>query len=433
MHTLPELTVRAINIAVLSFCSLELIVLLVGFPRFRLNNRASRIFYAKMLVSVFTIVCYTISLIFESDPINPLSIATRAIAYIGIYAVYVLYIFYIIENINDSAGHSVVIDMVAYVAVFMGVLGALLWILSLFNPTFSELSGHHLRYGKVFLIGHLGGFVLILTSLILLIKHRRRLGRRETMVLMAMPVLMLAAILLEPIAQGIELRYPCIVLEFLIVYTQHHLELEVKQEIQETTGMKQRMTLATGRMKPHYLYNVLTTIYYLCESAPEKAQSAVGLFSEYLRSTLEAVEKDELVEFSWELAEIRNYLALEKMRFGDRLKVEFDIEYDDFMIPPLTVQPFVENAVDHGIASSENGGTVRIITRKLSDGGAQIRVHDNGVGFDVSELERPDAVQKGIISARERLRREIGADLTITSSEGNETTVMITIRPHKNQ
>ena len=97
------------------------------------------------------------------------------------------------------------------------------------------------------------------------------------------------------------------------------------------------------------------------------------------------MERDEPVEFSWELKEIRSYLALEKIRFGDRLNVEYDIEYDEFLIPPLTVQALVENAVDHGISAAENGGTVRIVTRKLSDGGAQIRVFDDGVGPGMAE------------------------------------------------
>ena len=431
MAGMSELTVRAINITVLSFCSLELLILLFSFPRFKLKDRASRIFYAKMLVSTFTIVCYTISIIIGDDYSNPISVIVHAVAYIGIYAVYMLYILYIIENVNNSAGHTVVIDLVTYITIGIGVVGSLLWMFSMFNNSVSELSSHHLRYGRVFVIGHLGSFILILTSVILLIKHRKILGDRETLVLMSMPVLMLSAILLEPVARGIELRYPCIVLEFLIVYTQHHTELEVKQEIRETQGMKQRMTLATGRMKPHYLYNVLTTIYYLCDTSPEKAQSAIGIFSEYLRSTLEAMERDEPVEFSWELKEIRSYLALEKIRFGDRLNVEYDIEYDEFLIPPLTVQALVENAVDHGISAAENGGTVRIVTRKLSDGGAQIRVFDDGVGFDVSELERPASGHDGIISVRERLSRAMGADMTVTSSVDKGTTAIITIRPQK--
>ena len=431
MTQLSELTVRAINIAVLSFCSLELFILLLGFPRFKLKNRASRIFYAKMLVSAFTIICYTISFIFDYNPSNPLCVITLAIAYVGLYAVYVLFVLYVIENVNNAEGHKIVLDFVSYLAVVTGVLGALIWVVSLFSPAFRELSGHHPHYGGGFALGHLGAFILILIAFILLIKHRSRLGSRETMVLMSMPILFLAATLAEPLSQGIELRYPAIVLEFLIVYTQHHLELEIKQEIQETKGMQQRMSLATGRMKPHYIYNILTTIYYLCESAPEKAQSAVGLFSEYLRSTLEAMERKELVEFSWELKEIRNYLALEKLRFGDRLNVEYDVEYDEFMLPPLTIQPLVENAVDHGIAATENGGTVRIVTRKLSDGGAQIRIHDNGAGFDVSELESQEFGHEGISNVRERLRREVGGDVTITSSPGKGTTAMITIRPQK--
>ena len=144
MAGMSELTVRAINITVLSFCSLELLILLFSFPRFKLKDRASRIFYAKMLVSTFTIVCYTISIIIGDDYSNPISVIVHAVAYIGIYAVYMLYILYIIENVNNSAGHTVVIDLVTYITIGIGVVGSLLWMFSMFNNSVSELSSHHL-------------------------------------------------------------------------------------------------------------------------------------------------------------------------------------------------------------------------------------------------------------------------------------------------
>lgn len=433
MIQLSPFTVRAINIAVLSFCSLILIIMLLNYPRFRLKNRASGIFFAKMLVSACMILFYDLSFIHGPERTDAFNVIFRSLSYIGIYAVYVLYMMYIKEQINNKVEKAERVPYwVTNLSICVGIVGAMLWILSLFSPTFAELNKTTSSFSGIFLIGHLGGFILIFISVILLIKYRNDLGQRGTIVLMSMPVLMVVATLLEPIAQGIELRYPAVVLEFLIVYTQHHMDLEMKQERDEAEGLRNRLNLSAGRMKSHFLYNVLTTIYYLCEADPKEAQSAIGTFSEYMRSTLEAIEKHELVEFSWELDEIRNYLILEKIRFDDKLKVEYDIEYDDFLIPPLTVQPLVENAIRHGIGARPEGGTVRIVSRQLSDGGAQIRIIDDGVGFDVSGILGTDAEKRDIPNLRERLRMEVDGELTITSAPDKGTTAIITIRPQNN-
>ena len=101
--------------------------------------------------------------------------------------------------------------------------------------------------------------------------------------------------------------------------------------------------------------------------------------------------------------------------------------------PALTIQPLVENAVKHGIAPKEEGGTVRIVSRWLSDGGAQIRIIDDGVGFDVKKLRDMDVTHEGLANVRERIRLEVGGELTITSSPGRKTTAIVTIRPPANQ
>lgn len=110
-----------------------------------------------------------------------------------------------------------------------------------------------------------------------------------------------------------------------------------------------RISLMISQMQPHFLYNVLNTIYHLCGREPETAQEAISTFSDYLRNNMGALEKKELVPFDEELRHIKTYLQLEKIRFGDELAIEYDIEVTNFFLPVLTVQPLVENAVEHGI------------------------------------------------------------------------------------
>ena len=423
--------VRAVNIAILSFSSIEAIIMMISFRQETIRVRATRIFFGQIVVTVFTMLCYTVSFIHDPEPTDALNNITLALAYIGIYAVFYLYIMYLTEQIKQFDKDRPVPIWVSYASLVVCVIGALLWILSIFDSTFAPLNENMRVLGPAFAVGHTGGIMLIAISLVLLIKHYKALGIRQTLILGTMPVLLLAATLAEPFTRGIELRYPVIMLVFVIIYTQHHQDVENRVHRDENAEIRAKLNMATGRMKPHYLYNVLTTIYYLCDSDPAKAQNAIGTFSEYLRSTLEVMEKQELVRFDWELGEIRNYLSLEKLRFGDRLRIEFDTEFVDFLVPPLSIQPLVENAVKHGISAKEEGGTVRIVSRKLSDGGAQIRVVDDGVGFDVESLKDMDVTHEGLANVRERIRLEVGGDMTVTSAPGRMTTAVVTIRPEK--
>ena len=107
---------------------------------------------------------------------------------------------------------------------------------------------------------------------------------------------------------------------------------------------------ALNRLKPHFVNNALTSIYYLIDIEPANAQQLTRVLSEYLLGVLEVFNNDSLISFEKEMNLVENYLKLEKTRFEDRLKVDYDIDVDDFMVPPLSVQIVVECAVKHGIA-----------------------------------------------------------------------------------
>lgn len=428
-----ELLIRSVNISLLGYSSLVAIAMMTSFRRDMLSNRSQRLFFSKIAVATFCMICYVDVCIRGMELRDPLNVVLLSLSYVGIYTVYYLYIEYLRAQIEELDPEHPVSNAVSYISLVICVIGSTLWVVSAIDEDFEKVSESTLSLGVSFRIGQIGGLVLIAITIILLIRYYRTIGIRHTLILSAMPVLMLIATFAEPHVYGIELHYPLIVLEFCIIYTQHHMDVAKQAEKDEMADARARLALATGRMKPHYLYNVLTTIYYLCETDPQKAQRAIGTFSEYLRSTLETMEKQELVNFSWELGEIRHYLELEKLRFGNRLMIEYDIEAEDFRVPPLSIQPLVENAVKHGIAHKEEGGKVRIVSRWLSDGGAQIRIIDNGVGFDVTELRNMDVTHEGLANVRERLRLEVGGELTITSSPGKTTTAIVTIRPQKTE
>ena len=425
---MSEAIVRVVNITLLVIGCTETIIIACSFRRDTLRNRSQKILFAKIAVSGMMMFVFALYYYRGAELRDPLNVMLLSLACTGVYTIYYLYIRYLSVQMAELDPEHPVRDSVPHAALVICVIGTIIWILSSVDDGFRALNDMMVKTVS-FEAGHIGGLMLICMTLGILFRHRRTMGLRHTLILSSMPVLMAAATFIEPHVHGIELHYPAILTEIIIVYTQHHMDIEMQIEKDEMAGTRAKLAMATGRMKPHYLYNVLTTIYYLCESDPLKAQHAIGTFSEYLRSTLETMKRQELVTFSWELSEIRHYLELEKLRFGSRLNIDYDVEYEDFLVPPLSIQPLVENAVKHGIAAKEEGGTVRIITRKLSDGGAQIRINDDGDGFDVETLKGLDSTHEGVANVRERIRLEMGGDMTITSAPGRGTTVMVTLRP----
>ena len=188
-----------------------------------------------------------------------------------------------------------------------------------------------------------------------------------------------------------------------------------------------QITMMVSQIHPHFLFNSLSAIRHLCRTQPQLAWEALGDFASYLRANTDALTSTRLIPFSQELCHIRSYLKLEKLRMGERLNVVYDIEEEDFCLPPLTVQPLIENAVKHGLFYAKGGGTVRLSTCR--EGSAiVIRVIDDGVGFDTEEQNSTnDRVYVGIRNVQTRLRKLLHAQMSIESEKNRGTTVTIRI------
>ena len=142
-----------------------------------------------------------------------------------------------------------------------------------------------------------------------------------------------------------------------------------------------------AQINPHFLFNSLNTITSFCRTSPEKARNLLQDLSSYLRKSLDASRG--FVPLSEELDQIRCYLAIEQARFGERIRVSFEVEEgcESWPIPPLIIQPLVENSVRHGILPQEDGGEIRVQVRK-EDGHLHVEVKDDGAGMDASQVEK---------------------------------------------
>ena len=187
-----------------------------------------------------------------------------------------------------------------------------------------------------------------------------------------------------------------------------------------------RITVMLSQIQPHFLYNSLTTVMDLCDRDPKQAKAAIADFAGYLRGNLSSLKVENLISFGTELEHIEKYLRLEKLRFQDELEVVYDIQTRDFMLPALSVQPLVENAVKHGVGQKIGGGTVTINTTETEDEYI-ICVTDDGVGFTEGEYSDDGGTHVGIENIKKRLDMMINARLEIESKTGEGTKACILI------
>ena len=199
---------------------------------------------------------------------------------------------------------------------------------------------------------------------------------------------------------------------------------QIEQNVRQQREIAhQQAKIMVLQMRPHFIHNTMTGIYYLCGQDPKKAQQVTLDFNTYLRKNFTALASEEPVPFSEELEHTRAYLAVEQVQFEDLLFVDFDTPYTSFSVPPLTLQPIVENAVKHGMDPDSGPLHISIRTRK-TDSDSEIIVEDNGTGYDPAGDSEPHFALTNI---RQRLKMMCGGKLEIMPRNGGGTVVRVTI------
>ncbi len=267
--------------------------------------------------------------------------------------------------------------------------------------------------------------IMVLNLAALFIK-RKRLSFRQRLAFTLFAIVPMVSMLIQMaiygvyfIVLGTAIASFCMLMFILVEQTESYVDKE-----RENAQLKIDILLA--QIQPHFLYNSLSTIQYLCKKDSATAEEAIGEFTTYLRYNMDSLTKDYPIPFNEALNHVKEYLYLQKLRFGDELKVHYDMECTDFRIPSLTLQPLVENAVSYGIRKSESGeGNVTITTRDYPDR-VEVSVIDDGPGFDYEKVKSDGSRSHiGISNVRERLKRISGGTLKIYSCIGQGTTVTI--------
>jgi two-component system LytT family sensor kinase len=204
--------------------------------------------------------------------------------------------------------------------------------------------------------------------------------------------------------------------------------IEHKLQEQEKLLLAAKIEALKSQINPHFLFNTLTSISSLIRSQPDTARTLIIKLSALLRRLLRSHQH--FVTLREELESIDEYLDIEAIRFGPKLRVRKEINPDTLgvIVPSMILQPLVENSIKHGLARKVGPGALTIRSR-LESGRAVIEVEDDGMGFLVERLEEPMASGIGLANVRERLAAVYGAayQLTLTSEPGQGTSARIEV------
>lgn len=308
-----------------------------------------------------------------------------------------------------------------FISVFMLTVGQMTTLFYGFNAQNEYYRGPYWWMLQGF--GLFGVFV----NAILIIVYRNRIHKDMYLCFLSYLLFPLSAMVIQTLIYGISIMNLAITLTLLVVCvvsrTVQYWELIRNQKALSDM----RVRIAVSQIGPHFLFNALSTIKFLCITEPDRAANAVDELAMYFRGNIDAMTTDQPIPFEKEVQHVQHYLSLENERFQERLSVIWDLQEMNFRLPALTLQPMVENAVKHGILKKPEGGTVTIRSERTEQGYA-VTVTDDGVGFDTTKPKEKDGRSHiGVTNVRERLHEMCGGRLDIHSEPGKGTECRIWI------
>ncbi|MCR4822948.1 MAG: histidine kinase [Treponema sp.] len=342
------------------------------------------------------------------------------VCYFGNIALFVCYV------VDFLSKYKKISSFYKIYSVIVCAFCAFIWCSSVFNGSIFYVENGKFIRGPYYGQGLLGGYSISIVLFLLLVRHVKTIGLHDTVVLLTFVLFPLSSIALRPIFPQFSLQLAVsisIILIFNFIYL-NQIQLISQQEIKLAEN---RIELMINQIRPHFIFNVLNSIYVLCDKDPPEGRRAIGNFANYLRGNLYAAKNLKEVTFEKELFHLEYYLNLEKMRFQDEINFEFDIKERNFKIPPMILQPLVENAIRHGIGKKKEGGKI-LITSEKKEKFILIKIIDDGPGFDTNLLnEEDDSLHLGLANVKERLEMMCKGELEIHSEIGKGTEVEIKI------
>jgi len=223
------------------------------------------------------------------------------------------------------------------------------------------------------------------------------------------------------------------IITVFIYYIIRYIDTVRKQESEKIVlaikNKEMQMSLLKSQINPHFLFNTLNSISTLIHFSKDKARKMITQLSDMFRYAMDSYD-DQLVELTEELHFIDNYIRIQQVRFEERLTFVKEIEEECMKtkIPPMILQPLIENAVKYGIGPKDEGGVVKIIAKRIVGGGVYFEVRDNGLGVNAPKVLDGSSSRIGMKNSEKRLQNIYGPTTTfnvVSNAQGYKVSFII--------
>lgn len=388
------------------------------------NKSGSKNFLILLTFTVVALIADVISWICEARPeYRQITLISNTVAAVSGYLAIICFMGYLKNNVGEK---SRALDITVLSFKILACISVLFLIGNVFfEYAFTvDAAGHYVKAkDPAMAMLYLQFPILSFVAIILIALFAKRMPKGKRVAFIVYALFPIVGLVIDYAVHGFSLAYIGLVVSALLMYTNIYLQ---KQKLIDA----QRNAIMLSQINPHFMYNTLSTIASMCVLSPKQAQRLTVDFSTYLRQNLSTLSCEELIPFEREIEHVECYLKIEKARFGERLDILWSIQNKDFDIPPLTVQPIVENAIRHGITKKAQGGTVKISTY-ATDKTIVIEIKDDGVGFDTEAGVSDGRDHIGISNVKSRIERKCKGSVTVKSTEGVGTRVTIEIPKKK--
>jgi len=387
-----------------------------------------------------------LSLIFEYHFVdlmqdNPAYVLPMRVAacidFVSYFALLTIFLYYVIEYISKKTKISWIYGHIASVICIVYAFG---WCISIFTGIFFSIQNGKFTHGQYYWVAQCGGFFVMTMTLYVIIRNIKSIGIHDALFLMSFELIPILSIFIR---RKYFFFSSQMAMTFSIVLMFNFIHLNRVKYIlnQDAKLRRNKLALSFNQIKPHFIFNLLNSLYVLCDKDPSKVKDSISDLACYLRNNLDVIEDQSLITFSEAIENLGHYINLEKVRFGEDIYVDYDLQEMDFYLPPLTLQPLVENSIKHGILRKTGGGTI-IISSCRSGNVNIIKIVDDGVGFDTNNLylddiseddtDIPESLNNrkghiGIRNVRARIKIMCHGDMEIKSEIGKGTCIIISI------
>ena len=405
-------------------CLLGVLILLIHVINLLIKKNKRNDEKSLLVFFLFTMVhfstYFTFTMIKESYTSDTFIMAFYTTFYIMNNLEVLLFYFYMKSYAKVPKNKKLIPDIINIV-VFVSYIG--LDIFNIFSHIFfKSVDGVYTRE-KLMILSQGYQFIMLAISFLLVLPNKT-ITPPEKASFIIYCILPAISIIIQNAIPGYAIAYLTLLIAIEILFLFLNVEKNIKIQEAEKQLKDANVKIMVSQIQPHFIYNTLSSISTLIPMNPSKAQRALDQFTDYLRMNFSTLTNNKLVTFDEELKHIKTYVDLEKMRFNERVKVNYDIQVTNFHVPPLSIQPLVENAIKHGILKKIEGGTVTLKT--YSEKNANIvEIIDDGVGFDIKEIDFESNKHIGFANVKHRIATMTNATLELHSEVNKGTKVVV--------